>query len=201
MSSKGVGTSDAVQKQEVRDNMDARQMRLEIFEGTKKLCENNQRLKDAIEASKRGQNIYWEGEKIECGEPRFSDPAKIVISKKKTVEAARQYAEAGKRVCILNFASSVAPVGGVTTGAQAQEESICRVSTLYFALSDKETAGEFYDRHWAMIRAGKMNRRNTDDIVYTPGVVAVRDDAAEEALMAENEGCDYLCRTGCARCW
>ena len=56
--------------------------------------------------------------------------------------------------------------GGVVTGAQAQEESICRVSTLYFALSDPETAGKFYDYHWELIRAGRMNRRNRDDIIY-----------------------------------
>ncbi len=73
------------------------------------------------------------------------------------------------------------------TGEQAQEESICRVSTLYFALSDPDTAGKFYDYHWELIRAGKMNRRNRDDIVYTPGVIAIRDDAAGEEMMAEQD--------------
>lgn len=97
------------------------------------------------------------------------------------------YARAGKKTCILNFASSVAPGGGVLSGEQAQEESICRVSTLYFALSDPQTAGKFYDCHWELIRSGKMNRRNRDDIVYTPGVVAVRDDANAEAVMVEND--------------
>lgn len=73
------------------------------------------------------------------------------------------------------------------TGEQAQEESICRVSTLYFALSDPETAGKFYDYHWELIRAGKMNRRNRDDIIYTPGVVAVRDDTNGEIMLAEKD--------------
>ena len=86
------------------------------------------------------------------------------------IDGAREYAKNGKRVCILNFASSVSPGGGVVTGAQAQEESICRVSTLYFALSDKESAGRFYDYHWELIDKGEMNRKNRDDIIYTPGV-------------------------------
>ena len=167
--------------------MSSRQERIEIFEGTRQLCLSNSFLKNAIAASKAGQRIYWEGDVIEYGAPRFAEPADMILSPKKTVEAAMPYARRGKRTCILNFASSVTPGGGVLTGEQAQEESICRVSTLYFALSDPETAGKFYDYHWELIRAGKMNRRNRDDIVYTPGVVAVRDDANWETMMKEQD--------------
>lgn len=167
--------------------MSSRQERIEIFEGTCRLCLHNPFLQNAIAASKAGQRIYWEGETIEYGAPRFAEPAAMHLSPKKTVEAAMPYARAGKRTCILNFASSVAPGGGVLTGEQAQEESICRVSTLYFALSDPETAGKFYDYHWELIHKGQMNRRNRDDIVYTPGVVAVRDDANWEAMMEEKD--------------
>lgn len=167
--------------------MSNRQKRIEIFEGTRRLCENSERLQKSIAATKAGQRIYWEGESIEYGAPRFPEPATMILSPKKTVEAAMSYAREGKRTCILNFASSVAPGGGVVTGAQAQEESICRVSTLYFALSDPETAGKFYDYHWELIRAGRMNRRNRDDIIYTPNVVAVRDDANGEAMMKEED--------------
>ncbi len=164
-----------------------RQERITIFEGTRYLCESSASLQKAIAASRAGQRIYWEGEEIEYGEARFATEAKLFLSQKKTVEAAMPYARTGKRTCILNFASSVAPGGGVLTGEQAQEESISRVSTLYFALSDPDTAGKFYDYHWELIRAGKMNRRNRDDLVYTPSVVAVRDDANWEAMMEEND--------------
>lgn len=167
--------------------MSSRQERIEIFEGTRQLCLSNPFLKNAIAASKAGQQIYWEGDPIEYGQPRFSMPAEMILSPKKTVETAQPYAAAGKKVCILNFASSVAPGGGVLTGEQAQEESICRVSTLYFALSDPETAGKFYDYHWELIHKGQMNRRNRDDIIYTPGVVAVRDDANWETMMEEKD--------------
>ena len=167
--------------------MSSRQERIEIFEGTRQLCFSDPSLKNAIAASQKNQRIYWEGDPIEYGQPRFSMPAEIILSPKKTVEAAMPYAQKGKRTCILNFASSVAPGGGVLTGEQAQEESICRVSTLYFALSDPATAGKFYDDHWELIRAGRMNRRNRDDIIYTPGVIAVRDDANSEAMMDEKD--------------
>jgi len=167
--------------------MSSRQERIEIFESTCRLCLSNSFLKKAIAASKAGQRIYWEGDVIEYGAPRFAEPADMVLSAKKTVEAAQLYAAAGKKVCILNFASSVAPGGGVLTGEQAQEESICRVSTLYFALSDPETAGKFYDYHWELIHKGQMNRRNRDDIIFTPGVVTVRDDANWETIMEEKD--------------
>jgi len=167
--------------------MDSKQERVTIFEGTRKLYQTSQRLQAAVEASRKDQKIYWEGEEILIGNPRFSQPFQSIISKEKTVEAARKYAKQGKKVCILNFASSVSPGGGVVNGSQAQEESICRVSTLYFALSDKNTAGKFYDCHWDLIRTGNMNRRNTDDLIYTPDVLVVRDDSNHEAVLPENE--------------
>jgi uncharacterized protein (TIGR02452 family) len=79
-----------------------------------------------------------------------------VITPDRTFGAARKYLESGKRICALNFASSVTPGGGVVWGAGAQEESLCRISTLYPAICDRETAGAFYDRHRQMIREGKM---------------------------------------------
>lgn len=89
-----------------------RQERIKIFEGTRALCGNSARLQAAIAASRASQRICWEGEAIKCGKNRFPLPARMVLSSQKTVEAAMPYAEAGKRTCILNFASSVSPGGG-----------------------------------------------------------------------------------------
>ncbi|MBR3803075.1 MAG: TIGR02452 family protein [Clostridia bacterium] len=167
--------------------MCTREDRIKIFEGTRELCYSNRQLTDSISNSISEQRIYWEEESIECPVAVNDKPFKTVLSPQKTLEAAKKYADSGERVCILNFASSVSPGGGVLTGEQAQEECISRLSTLWFALSDKETAGRFYDRHWELIKKGEMNRRNRDDIVFTPDIFVVRDEADNEKMMDADE--------------
>ncbi|KAF9243235.1 hypothetical protein BU15DRAFT_86598 [Melanogaster broomeanus] len=50
------------------------------------------------------------------------------------------------RIAVLNFASATRPGGGFLTGAQAQEESIARSSTLYPSLMTN-VAQQFYQLH------------------------------------------------------
>ena len=150
--------------------------RIQIFEQTIEICQNDPDLQLAICNSKEKQKVYWEEDLLLANEQHHDIPAALVISPDRTFGAARKYMGTGKRVCALNFASSVTPGGGVLKGAGAQEESLCRISTLYPAISDKETAGAFYDEHWQMIQSGKMNRKNRDDCIYTPGVIVIRED-------------------------
>jgi len=165
--------------------MDYREKRVLIFEETMRTCSVREELRSAMAQSIAGQQIIWQEDDEPQWHARYDRPATLLVSGKRSFEAARPYAQDGKRVCVLNFASSVAPGGGVTRGAQAQEESLCRVSTLYPALSH-ESASRFYNRHWEMIHAGTMKRENRDDCIYTPGVVVVREDAGEEALLPED---------------
>ncbi|MBQ2990582.1 MAG: TIGR02452 family protein [Clostridia bacterium] len=166
--------------------MTGQEKRTLIFEETMRVCNGEESLRSAMAASAAGQTIIWQEDAEPRWQPRFERPAKRAVSGKRSFEAARAYAREGKRVCVLNFASSVSPGGGVTYGSQAQEESLCRVSTLYPALSGG-SAKPFYDRHWEMIRAGTMKRENRDDCICTPGVIVLREDAGEEPLLAQEE--------------
>ena len=161
--------------------------RIRIFEETIDLCHWDPVLRSAISDSIEKQCIVWEEDPLAAGEKRYDAPASLVITPDRTFGAARKYLESGKRICALNFASSVTPGGGVVWGAGAQEESLCRISTLYPAICDRETAGAFYDRHRQMIREGKMNRKNRDDCIFTPGVVVFREDTFDCALLPEAE--------------
>ena len=165
--------------------MENREKRRLLFEETMRVCMAEEELRAAMALSARKQQVIWQEDEEPLWTPRFERPAARVVSARRSFEAARPYARSGKKVCVLNFASAVSPGGGVTTGAQAQEESLCRVSTLYPALSH-ESARAFYDRHWQMIRAKTMKRENRDDCIYTPGVVVVRDDAGDEPLLKKD---------------
>ena len=164
-----------------------RNERIRIFEQTMEICRNDSDLCLAIHDSRAKQKITWEEEQLVVSGEWREVPADLVITPERTLEAARKYTEKGKRVCVLNFASSVTPGGGVTRGAGAQEESMCRVSTLYAAISDKETAGFFYERHWQMIQSGEMNRKNRDDCIFTPGITVIRKDTFDCAMLPKDQ--------------
>lgn len=78
------------------------------------------------------------------------------------------------RIAVLNFASATRPGGGFLGGAQAQEESIARSSTLYPSLMT-DTAQEFYKLHQRDRRGGFYHHA----MIYTPSVVIFRNDVGE----------------------
>jgi uncharacterized protein (TIGR02452 family) len=77
----------------------------------------------------------------------------------------------GCGIGVLNFASAIKPGGGFMNGAQAQEESIARSSTLYPTLGT-HAAQEFY----RLYKDDPNNFFYTDGMIYSPRVEAFRDD-------------------------
>jgi uncharacterized protein (TIGR02452 family) len=78
-----------------------------------------------------------------------------------------------KTELVMNFANATNPGGGYLLGANAQEESLCRESTLYASIASKE-AKEMYH----------ANRRNkgvlpTDYMLLSPKVDVFRNDSLE----------------------
>lgn len=76
------------------------------------------------------------------------------------------------RVLVLNFANPVHPGGGVRHGAHAQEEDLCRKSTLLASL-ESEAAAPFYAGHQ---KAGPLA---SDAILLSPNVEVFRDENNE----------------------
>lgn len=157
---------------------------LEIFEDTQRMYSSRDRLISAVEHSKAEQQCFsdsghhWFGP----GDRIYQKPARILVSPKRTLEAAAPYAYAGKKVCILNFASATNPGGGVTKGSSAQEEAICRCSTLYPNLKEQHAWNAFYAPH----RRARDPLHN-DDCIYTPGVMVFKSDAEYPQLLPEEK--------------
>lgn len=87
-------------------------------------------------------------------------------------EAARQLDKEGSaddKVLVLNFANPVRPGGGVRRGAKAQEEDLCRKSSLLLSLESKD-AYPYYQQH----RARKSDFA-TDAMILSPNVEIIRD--------------------------
>ena len=96
---------------------------VEVFEDTKKLCETNGKIKEVLARSVKNQKLILEEEEPSAvDKARFEDEAKIVVSTKRTFEAAAGYA--GQKVAVHNFASATNPGGGVTRGSSTGGMSV-----------------------------------------------------------------------------
>ena len=161
-----------------------RQDNVEIFEDTQRLYSSNERLIAAIKHSGAAQECFtgtgrcWYGPEHRI----YQKPAQTVISPKRTLEAAAPYAYAGKKVCILNFASATNPGGGVTKGSSAQEEAICRCSTLYANLKEQYAWNAFYAPH-----RRAHDPLHNDECIYTPGVMVFKSDTDYPQLLPEDK--------------
>lgn len=155
-----------------------------VFRDTEKLCMNNDKLKEAIKRSTAGQKLILEKDSIpEQKKDLYKEAAKVIVSKKRSYEAAENYK--GCKVAVHNFASASNPGGGVVRGASAQEECLCRCSNLYFCLNIREMWDGFYQPH-----RDARDPIHNDDIIYTPAVTVFKTDTADPVLMPESDWYD-----------
>ena len=157
-----------------------REERRQVFEDTEKAVKTIENLKKAVADSTANQKLIKETETIDAGKTEYEKDAKITVSTKRSYAAAEAYKD--KKVCVLNFASASNPGGGVEKGASAQEECLCRTSTLYFSLNTKEMRDGFYGPHRRM-----RNPIHNDDIIYTPDVVVLKTDTDKPVRRKEEE--------------
>lgn len=65
----------------------------------------------------------------------------MVVSNKRSPEASREYLD--QKMCVLNFSSASSLGVEVENGSNAQEEAICRCSTLFPCISGGNNAMNF----------------------------------------------------------
>ena len=165
----------------MQNKIDYKKLNIEVYEDTAERCRTNARLRNSIERSIHEQKFTGERENVVVESREiFAERANIIVSQKRTLEAAKAYANT--KVAVLNFASASHPGGGVTTGAGAQEESICRCSTLHPCLLAPKMEKQFYEPHWH-----QKNALHDDDCIYTPGVTVIKTDTSAPELLDESD--------------
>ncbi|MBR1454530.1 MAG: TIGR02452 family protein [Lachnospiraceae bacterium] len=160
--------------------MNIRERNVEIFNDTLNVIKNSEKLSKSVETIIKNQKLILDNVKISIDSVDREKDAKIILSKKRTLEAASAYIE--KKICVHNFASATNPGGGVTKGANAQEECICRCTDLYLCLDTNEYLQKFYGEH-----RKAHNPIYNDDIIYSPFVDVFKTDTVEPVLMDEKD--------------
>ena len=127
--------------------IDRRTKNAEIFRDTERRYTTDQALAQAVQKSTEAQVFTAEKSSVNVPTSIKTETAKVVVSGKRSLEAAEAYAKQGKKVCVLNFASATNPGGGVVDGSSAQEECICRCTTLYPCLNTDAMWNAFYKPH------------------------------------------------------
>ena len=152
----------------------------EWMENTYRSCLENPYLSLAIKESRSTQQIINRDEPL----PKVAEsPSKVIhISNKKTFEAAEKYK--GKKVAVLNFAND-SSIGGSPWYAKAQEEYLCRCSTLYRCLEQAEE--EFYKRHREEYHNWTLDNYGSDDIIYTKDVIVFKKEEPYSEILPFND--------------
>lgn len=151
--------------------MNRQQQLAQIFADTQEMISSTSQLQQASARSAQATHFYDADEWPDL--PKATREGTVRISERRSFEAARVIANErpGKRIAVLNFASPLNPGGGVTSGSSAQEESLCRCSTLYASLDQRRMWDAYY-----LPNRGTGDALATDACIWTPDVVIVKSD-------------------------
>ena len=145
---------------------------IEIFHDTEEFCNTDDNLKRAVQDSIKGTVFYNATDYPPIPERKFNT-TKISIVRRRTLEAAIsvQKRHLELKIAVHNFASATNPGGAVIYGSRAQEEGICRCTTLYPVLNTEENFNRFYN-----VNRQLNDFKHTDACIYTPEIVICKSD-------------------------
>ena len=149
-----------------------REEMLEVFRDTEEFCNTDENLKQSIHDSIKGTVFYGAKDYPPLPARRFKKTV-VTVAKRRTFDAAiamqRKYLEL--RIAVHNFASATNPGGGVKYGSRAQEEALCRCSTLYPVLNTDANWKNFYS-----VNRERRNPLHDDACIYTPEITVCKSD-------------------------
>lgn len=159
------------------------QRRIDIFEDTENLCWADSDLTDSIKGTIARTKVYPPAQEPFYMPVKYMQAGISVTNERTLAAAARLHRKYPKcHIAVLNFASATNPGGGVKSGSAAQEESLCRCSTLYDCLNTSDLRFQFYKMH-----RRQNDLRYTDTCIYTPDVTIFKTDTRFPELMDEKD--------------
>lgn len=154
----------------------SRAQRVSTAMETISICEQGSYVKDGRtvkvpggQAIRRVEIILDYPDEPQPAAPKADGSPQYILTNTDAFEAAATYLDDTTTAAVHNFAAASKPGGGFLSGSGAQEESLCRESTLYASIASPN-AKMYYDRN--------RNWQGTfypDDMLWSPHVVVIRD--------------------------
>lgn len=164
--------------------MPSREKLTEIFNDTMSWAKSDPALKAAVRRSVAGTKLYMQGDTPQLSQGFAAHDTAVHVSSERSFEAAMrlrtEYPNA--RIAVHNFASATNPGGGVTRGSTAQEECLCRCSTLYPVLLTQ--FGGYYQYH-----RDRGDARYTDACIWSPDIIIIKTDEDIPKRMKDSDWC------------
>ena len=143
-----------------------------VFQDTQAWIKSDPDLSASIPIAKKKTELFYEDDYPQFDDSNIKD-TDISVSTDRSYQAAmrlyKEYPDA--KIAVMNFANAFQAGGGVIDGASAQEECLCRTSTLYPLLYRRSLRDTFYKHH-----NDKKTPKASDSLLYTEGVIICKTD-------------------------
>ena len=158
---------------------------IDVFEDTRQWYQSDAELIASVKNSIAETRFYKPEEYPDFSREKRFD-TEICVSKKRSFQAAMDIKNRLPqiKIAVQNFASATNAGGGVKSGSRAQEESLCRCSTLYPVLNTPELWDKFYQMH-----RDRHDMRYTDSCIYSPDIKIIKTDTNSPARMRREDWC------------
>ena len=145
---------------------------IKIFADTQLFYKTDPVLIEAVKFGKQHTKLYKANDYPELPEIPEKLGATFTVNSRSFQTAIKFHQEMpDKKIAVLNFASAIQPGGGVFSGSRAQEECLCRCSTLYPLIDRKWLKESYY-----IPNRQHYNFRHDDACIYSEGVVICKSD-------------------------
>ena len=146
--------------------------RIAVFQDTMNWINSDPALSASILVAKKNTTVFYEDDYPAFDASRTKD-MHITVSGDRSYQAAMRLRRENPsaKIAVMNFANAFHAGGGVTKGSSAQEESLCRTSTLYPLLYRRTLRDTFYKHHHDL-----NTPKATDSLIYTEGVIICKTD-------------------------